>query len=137
LQPARDARDHPVSGLDHLARDLAIPDLVARHEGRYYLMDYKTSFLGEHASDYAPERLTGHMADHYVLQYHLYLVALHAHLTERLADYDYDRHFGGVYYLYVRGMTGAGDTGVFVDRPPKALVEALSAHLQQPRWEAS
>ena len=71
------------------------------------------------------------MADHhYFLQYHLYAAALHRYLEKRQRGYDFDTHFGGVYYLFVRGMTGETETrdlGVFHDRPTKALVTALSA----------
>jgi len=70
-------------------------------------------------------------AHHYFLQYHLYVVALHRYLSARLPDYDYDRHFGGVYYLFLRGMSPAHapGCGVFRDRPARELVEALSAAL--------
>ncbi len=47
-------------------------------------------------------------AHRYDLQYQLYSPALHRYLRHRLADYDYDRHFGGVIYLFLRGMDGAG-----------------------------
>ena len=66
---------------------------------------------------------------HYFLQYHLYVVAVHRYLEARLPGYDYDAHFGGVFYLFVRGMApGRGENaGVFTDRPSRALVLALSA----------
>jgi exodeoxyribonuclease V beta subunit len=68
------------------------------------------------------------MADHhYFLQYHLYLVALHRYLAYRLPGYDYDTHFGGVYYLFIRGMSKEKNGfGVFRDRPGREMVEALS-----------
>jgi exodeoxyribonuclease V beta subunit len=104
-------------------------DLVFRVDGRYYLIDYKSNWLGGAARDYAPARLVAPMAEHhYFLQYHLYTVALHRHLTQRLHGYDYDRDFGGVFYLFLRGMAPqhAAGTGVFHDRPTLALVQALS-----------
>ena len=124
----RQRRFFPVQGYLY-----GLMDLVFRVGGRYYLADYKSSYLGDRAGDYAPDRLAEHMAhNQYLLQYHLYLVALHRYLAERIADYSYDTHFGGVVYLYVRGMVGHGDTGVFEDRPPVGLVEALSAHFDKP-----
>ena len=74
---------------------------------------------------------------HYVLQYLLYSVALHRHLRLRVPGYDYEQHFGGVYYLFVRGMAPEHPvgTGVFADRPSRALVEALSALLGEPAGE--
>lgn len=33
-----------------------------------------------------------------------FIPALHRYLRHRIADYDYDRHFGGVIYLFLRGV---------------------------------
>lgn len=107
-------------------------DLVFERKGRYYVVDYKSNHLGSTFGCYGPAALAGAMAKHhYVLQYLLYAVAVHRHLRARLPGYDYDRHFGGVYYLFVRGMSpsrGAA-TGVHHGRPSAALVGALSALL--------
>jgi exodeoxyribonuclease V beta subunit len=110
-------------------------DLVFEHRGRYYLVDYKSNHLGARPDDYAPPHLERAMLDHhYVLQYHLYTVALDRLLAQRLPRYDYERHFGGVYYLFLRGMSpGHGDRGVFHDRPPRALVDALARALEPER----
>lgn len=103
-------------------------------EATWYLADYKTNRLGDretadHLGHYGPDEMLAEMVRaHYVLQYHLYLVALHRYLSWRLPGYDYDRHVGGVRYLFLRGMGGrdhGGRTGVFRDRPPKARIEAL------------
>jgi len=104
-------------------------DLVFEHEGRFYVVDYKSNHLGRAASAYAPERLTLAMSHaSYFLQYHLYTVAVHRWLARRMRGYDYDRAFGGVLYLFARGMHPAhpAGTGIFADRPKRALVEALS-----------
>jgi len=101
-------------------------DLVFRHEGRWYLADYKSNHLGPHPEDYAPDALRETMAvHHYVLQSHLYLVALLRHLRHRVPGFDYDRDFGGVVYLFLRGMTEPG-AGIYVERPPLQRVLALS-----------
>jgi exodeoxyribonuclease V beta subunit len=69
----------------------------------------------------------------YQLQALLYALALHRHLGQRLPDYDFERHFGGVLYVFVRGVrpawTQADGTpaGVHVQRPTLALLDALSA----------
>ncbi|MDF1504132.1 PD-(D/E)XK nuclease family protein, partial [Roseisolibacter sp. H3M3-2] len=105
-------------------------DLVARHDGRWWLLDYKSNRLGPRRADYAPERMAREMADaHYVLQYHLYLVALHRWLGLRVPGYDWDRDVGGACYVFLRGV-GEG-TGVFVDRPPRARIEALDRLLRE------
>jgi exodeoxyribonuclease V beta subunit len=104
-------------------------DLVFEHDGRYYVVDYKSNHLGPSPADYGPGALTEAMAHHhYFLQYHLYVVAVHRYLTARLPGYDYDAHLGGVFYLFVRGMApGRENAGVFADRPPRALVLGLAA----------
>ena len=105
-------------------------DLVFEQDGRYYVVDYKSNHLGASPADYGEAALSEAMAHHhYFLQYHLYVVAVHRYLQARLPGYDYDAHFGGVFYLFVRGMApDRGDNaGVFADRPSRALVLALSA----------
>ncbi len=99
-------------------------DLVCAYQGRYYVMDYKTNSL----PDYAPETLTHAMREHnYGLQYWLYTVVLHRYLQNRLPDYDYETHFGGVRYLFVRGMQpSVAMSGVYQDRPQLTLVEELA-----------
>lgn len=107
-------------------------DLVFRRGDRFYLADYKSNRLGPRAADYAGEALGRAVVEHdYVLQYHLYLVALHRHLAFRLPGYDYDVHLGGAYYLFVRGMSPQhpAGCGVLFDRPPRELIEALSGLL--------
>ncbi|RMG58498.1 MAG: hypothetical protein D6717_02845 [Gammaproteobacteria bacterium] len=103
-------------------------DLVFEHEGRYFVADYKSNLLGRTLEDYAPPRLRREILDrHYDLQYLLYTLALHRHLRRRLPDYDYERDFGGVYYLFLRAMTPEHGPryGVFFDRPEQALIERM------------
>lgn len=109
-------------------------DLVFEHEGQWFLVDYKTNGLGERYGDYDIASLDQCMqSSHYILQYHLYTLALDRYLKLRLPDYDYERHFGGVYYLFLRGLgpgssNGTGTpNGVFFEKPPLARLTALSA----------
>lgn len=106
-------------------------DLVFEAGGRYYIVDYKTNRLGDQPADYAPERLRQAMAhSHYYLQYLIYSVAVHRYLASRLPDYDFERHFGGVYYLFLRGMADeSGHTGVFFDRPSAVLIDAFERQI--------
>jgi exodeoxyribonuclease V beta subunit len=105
-------------------------DLVFNYYGRWYIVDYKSNHLGDREEDYGKMHLCDSMAQHhYYLQYYLYTVALHRYLMYRDPNYDYRSHFGKVYYLYLRGMSPqykAGH-GVFQDRPPYALIDALSS----------
>ncbi len=110
-------------------------DLVFRHRDRWYIVDYKSNRLGAAPEDYAPSLLPRIMSQHhFYLQYHLYVVALHLHLQRLVPGYDYERDFGGVYYLFLRGMSPgyAPGNGIFHDRPDRALVEGLCAVLRTP-----
>ncbi len=107
-------------------------DLIIEYQGKWYIIDYKTNYLGELYSDYSSTAIFNAMADHhYFLQYHIYLVALHRYLSLRLKSYDYQTHMGGVFYLFVRGMNPAfkSDLGVFYQQPEKGAIEYLSDHL--------
>jgi len=102
-------------------------DLVFEFEGRYYLADWKSNRLGISHEDYLPENLSVAMnKDGYFLQYYIYLSALHLYLSRRLKDYDYDTHFGGVLYIFLRGIHPKKDTGIFRDRPDREWVDRFT-----------
>ncbi|MGM0691264.1 MAG: exodeoxyribonuclease V subunit beta [Pseudomonadota bacterium] len=107
-------------------------DLTVDHEGRYYLIDWKSNWLGPDQAAYTPKALEhAILSSRYDLQFVLYLVAIHRHLSDRLPGYDYDRHVGGAAYVFLRGIRSASDTpdnaGVYTCRPPRKLIEALDA----------
>lgn len=104
-------------------------DLVFRWQGRYYLLDYKSNWLGESPESYTPEAMEQAMCEHrYDLQYQIYTLALHRYLRHRIPGYAYERHFGGVIYLFLRGIQGNGSAqGIFTTRPEKALIHGLDA----------
>ncbi|MGF1726064.1 exodeoxyribonuclease V subunit beta [Photobacterium nomapromontoriensis] len=101
-------------------------DLVFEHQGKYYVLDWKSNHLGDDPSVYRGEQLIAAMRDHrYDLQYQIYALALQRFLRSRIPDYDYERHFGGVYYLFLRGMAAGSDSGIFHARPSAALLSDL------------
>lgn len=103
-------------------------DLIVEHAGRWYIVDYKSNWLGPTPADYEPAALTTAMHEGgYSLQYLLYLVALHRYLALRLPGYRYALHVGGVFYLFLRGLDPALGMrrGVYFDRPTEACVRAL------------
>jgi len=80
-------------------------DLVFEQEGKYYICDYKSSHLGDDFSDYNQTLLRHNIEkNYYDLQYLIYSLALHRYLKQNIANYSVDEHFGGIYYLYLRGM---------------------------------
>ncbi|MCR6664109.1 MAG: exodeoxyribonuclease V subunit beta [Luteimonas sp.] len=102
-------------------------DLTYQHDGRWYVLDYKSNRL----PGYGPAQLDAAMAhSEYHLQALIYTLALHRWLRFRLGDgYDYARDFGGIRYLFCRGLEPHGDTarGVFAHRFAPELVHALDA----------
>lgn len=109
-------------------------DTVFLFEGRYYLVDWKSNHLGGTLAAYDREQLLREMIEeHYVLQYHLYAMALNRYLQLRVPGYAYDTHFGGVFYVFLRGLDASGgDHGIFRDRPEKERIEALGRRLLAP-----
>ncbi|MEE2903057.1 MAG: exodeoxyribonuclease V subunit beta [Myxococcota bacterium] len=108
-------------------------DLIFEFDGKWYVSDYKSNYLGKRYGDFSKENLSASMRhSHYVLQYHVYCVALYRYLRARMRDVEFDDYFGGVYYLYIKGMhpERGASTGVYFDRPSKELIVELDEVLQ-------
>ena len=111
-------------------------DLTFEFEGRFYVLDWKSNHLGYARQHYGAERVAGAMQEHgYYLQAVLYALAVHRYLERRVSGYDYERHFGGVLYLFVRGVRpGWVDAkgkplGAWFQRPAAATLASLDALL--------
>jgi exodeoxyribonuclease V beta subunit len=109
-------------------------DLVFEHEGRFFILDWKSNHLGDTPAHYGQPAMAAAMRDQgYHLQYLLYLVALERYLRRRIAGYDPERHLGGAVYLFVRGVrpdwhdAQGAPTGVFFHRPAAVTIARLSA----------
>ncbi|MBW2017549.1 MAG: exodeoxyribonuclease V subunit beta [Deltaproteobacteria bacterium] len=103
-------------------------DLVLRHGSRFFIVDWKSNHLGDEIEDYGPEGLSRAMEEGmYTLQYLIYTLALHQYLGLRLPGYEYERHFGGIFYVFIRGVDPekGAEFGVFRARPSHSLVEEL------------
>ncbi|MPS95863.1 exodeoxyribonuclease V subunit beta [Comamonas sp.] len=109
---------------------MGFADLVFHHDGRYWVLDYKTNHLGLDGAAYAPQSLEQAMLQHrYDVQAALYLLALHRLLQSRLgAAYDPREQLGGALYFFLRGLDGEA-AGMHVLKPPLALLQALQALL--------
>ena len=100
-----------------------IIDLIFEHDGKYYIVDWKTNWLGASDADYTPDRIRTAMGkEGYVLQSYLYSAALLRLLRQRGMDYD---AFGGVYYVFLRGLSRGTPNGVWFDVPPEKCLEDL------------
>ena len=109
-------------------------DLVFEHDGRYFILDWKSNHLGDTPASYAQARMAAAMRDQgYHLQALLYLVALDRYLRHRIPDYQPQEHLGGAVYLFVRGVrpdwkdADGTPTGVYFHRPADATLRRLSA----------
>ena len=105
-------------------------DLTFEKSGKYYVLDYKSNYLGDSLEDYNQANIEQAMIEHrYDFQYQLYTLALHRLLKSRVPDYDYETHIGGVFYTFLRGMqgdnTGQQQYGVYFNKPAFALIDGL------------
>jgi len=103
-------------------------DFIFRHKNKYYIIDWKTNYLGSTASDYSYDFLVDAICDSlYFLQYHIYIVALILHLRQYIPDLSYDEHFGGVYYIFLRGLNDNehNQNGIFYHKPSEQTIANL------------
>ncbi len=99
-------------------------DLIFEHNGRFYLLDYKSNYLDSYATVELERAMKGH---NYGLQYWIYSVVLHRYLKRRVSNYSYAEHFGGALYLFVRGMEPQQPaSGIYNTRPDEALLMELN-----------
>ena len=101
-------------------------DLVFQCEGKFYVLDYKTNTrVGERA--YSPMQLTNAMVElDFDVQGHLYSLALHQFLSVYMCEYDYDQHYGGYVYVFVRGLDAENpENGVYHHRPDIRVITSL------------
>ena len=96
-------------------------DIVLEHQGRYYVLDYKSNKLPDYASSSIVDSMLSHR---YEVQYTLYILAVHRLLKARLKDYNYEQHMGGAIYLYLRGIDQTGQ-GVYFNKPSFELIQSL------------
>lgn len=103
-------------------------DLIFEYNGRYFVLDYKSNFLGFAIEDYRQQAMHEAMQEHYYdLQYLVYLAALQRYLKQCLPDYNYEKHLGGAYYLFIRGINNKNDAGIYFSRPTAKIIDAFEA----------
>jgi exodeoxyribonuclease V beta subunit len=108
-------------------------DLVFEHQGRFYLLDWKSNHLGFDPQDYQQASIQAAMAQHgYHLQSLIYALSVHRYLKRRKRQYDHAQHFGGIFYLFVRGVRPdwPPQSGVYFHQPQLQVLDELSALLQ-------
>jgi len=105
-------------------------DLFFEHDGKYYVLDWKSNFLGDTVDDYDRESIGRAMNENnYHLQYLLYTLAVKKYLYTRLPEFDYERDFGGVIYVFVRGVRAGQGSGIYVQKPSEETIARLEGIL--------
>ncbi len=101
-------------------------DLLFEHKGKFYILDWKSNHLGYSLDNYSENKLEEAMTENnYHLQYIVYTIAVKRFLENRIKDFDYNKHFGGVYYLFLRGLRDSKNTGVYYNKPKKELIDKI------------
>ena len=111
-------------------------DLFFEHNSRFYIVDWKTNQL-KGRDPYSRAALAAAMGENgYCLQYLIYTAALFKYLKLRMGvapeqeEAFYDERFGGVRYLFVRGMgPGEHGDGVFADKPPFDICKKMEGFI--------
>ncbi len=107
-------------------------DLFFEHAGKYFILDWKSNFLGDRPADYSKANTLAAMTEsNYHLQYLVYTLAVKKYCQLRVPGFDYDTHFGGVIYLFVRGVRKDKEQGIFTYKPPRKLIDALDGMLSK------
>jgi len=101
-------------------------DMLFEYGTKYYVLDWKSTYLGSGMTDYGARNLESQMSLHnYHLQYLIYTVATVKYLKDRLGQFDYERDFGGVIYFFVRGVRLGSSSGIYFKKPDPGIINAL------------
>ena len=101
-------------------------DLFFEYKGKYYILDWKSNFLGNHIDDYNNAQIkTAMRGNNYHLQYLIYTVAVKRFLSLKLPKFDYNKHFGGVFYVFLRACRTDKSSGIFYNKPEEELINKL------------
>jgi exodeoxyribonuclease V beta subunit len=105
-------------------------DMFFEHNGKYYILDWKSNFLGDSLDNYNPTELNEAMNEsNYHLQYMLYTLAAKKFLNSRLPDFNYEQHFGGVIYVFLRGVRKGKPNGIYAKKPSSDEINTLDTIL--------
>ena len=114
-------------------------DLFFEYKGKYYILDWKSNYLGDHLSYYEGEdnMREAMNSGNYHLQYFIYSLAAKKYLEARLKDFNYERDFGGAIYVYLRGARKGKASGIYTNKPTVDQLEALEEAFRSDIGKAS
>ncbi|XRX42726.1 MAG: exodeoxyribonuclease V subunit beta [Buchnera aphidicola (Eriosoma harunire)] len=103
-------------------------DLIFEWNQKYYILDYKSNWLGINNQNYTIENINKIIMDYrYDIQYQIYSIALHRYLKNKINNYTYSKHFGGVFYFFIRAADELDkNNGVFYKYNSKKLIHTLN-----------
>ncbi len=102
-------------------------DLIFKYDDKYYIVDWKTNYLGSSIEEYNNENISKVIVEeYYFLQYYFYTLALHKYLSINLKDYSYSSHFGGIFYIFTRGINSTNNNGIYFDSPDTEIIMKLN-----------
>ncbi|WP_343034352.1 UvrD-helicase domain-containing protein [Enterobacteriaceae endosymbiont of Donacia versicolorea] len=103
-----------------------IIDLILLWDTKYYIIDYKTNWLGYNSKYYQKKYLEKDIClNRYDIQYHIYTLALHKYLNYRINNYNYEKNFGGIIFLYIRGIHKKKKNGIWEIKPSYKIISKL------------
>ena len=106
-------------------------DLFFEHDGKFYILDWKSNFLGDSIEDYNQTGVANAMNEsNYHIQYLIYALALDKYLTSKLPGFDFEQQFGGVIYLFLRGNREGEHSGVYTQKVSSLELEKLKNALR-------
>jgi len=101
-------------------------DLFFEHDGQFFILDWKSNYLGDSLAAYDEVSIARAMTEsNYHLQYLIYSVAAKKYLESRIPGFDYSLQFGGVIYIFIRGIRKGLPNGIFQTKPPLNKLLAL------------
>lgn len=101
-------------------------DMIFRLNKKYYFLDWKSNYLKD---GYEGDIFIEEVKRHYELQYEIYLTAFIEWLKNNLDNFNYERDFGGIYYIYLRGINLKNKNGIFYLRPDENEFESIRTNL--------
>ncbi|WP_367670647.1 exodeoxyribonuclease V subunit beta [Sodalis-like secondary symbiont of Drepanosiphum platanoidis] len=103
-------------------------DLVFLLENKYYIIDYKSNWLGNKDKYYSIKNIKKSIISHrYDIQYNIYTLVLHKYLSNKLKNYNYKKNFGGIIYIFLRGInTKYSKYSVYFHCPNFLLIQELN-----------
>ena len=108
-------------------------DLTFKKDNQFFIIDWKSNLLTGQQNAFGSSELPEAMANaDYILQYHIYILALHRYLrSTSQGTYNYSENFGGAYYLFLRGIHQQNnpDDGIFFDCPTESIIQEMDQFL--------